>query len=109
MLPWGEERKRETCQLLLILVFFLSLRSSMDRMCVFCVETERVMVRGHLPVSLEYIIGGWEPLSLKRRMFGYLFLLNKCKTKQINPANTAIPVVTPSNVGKSEVNVAISA
>lgn len=59
------------------------------------------------PVSLEYIIGG-KLVSLKFRVRGYLVLLNKCNTIQMRPARTAIPVDTPSNVGKSDVNVDIS-
>lgn len=57
------------------------------------------------PVSLEYIIGGGKLLSLKCRCRGYLVLVNKCKTIQMRPANTAMPVETPSNVGRSEVSV----
>lgn len=62
----------------------------------------------HIPVSLEYIIGGGKLLSVNCRCRGYFVLLNKCNTIQIKPPKTAIPVETPSNVGKSDVNVAIS-
>lgn len=41
-------------------------------------------------------------------LLGYLVLLIKCNTIQINPARTAMPVETPSNVGKSDVICAIS-
>lgn len=61
-----------------------------------------------LPVSLEYMIGGGKLLSVKCRCRGYFVLLNKCKTIQMRPANTAIPVDTPNSVGKSDVNVDIS-
>lgn len=61
-----------------------------------------------LPVSLEYMIGGGKLLSLKCRCLGYLVLLNKCRTKQMSPAKTAIPVETPNSVGKSDVSVDMS-
>lgn len=61
-----------------------------------------------VPVSLEYIIGGGKFASPKLRCRGYFVLLNKCNTIQIRPVRTAIPVVTPSRVGKSDVNVDIS-
>lgn len=61
----------------------------------------------NIPVSVEYIIGGCNVASPKLRCLGYL--LNKCNTIHIRPANTAIPVVTPNNVGRSDVKTAISA
>lgn len=60
------------------------------------------------PVSLEYIIGGAKFASAKFRCLGYFVLLNKCNTIQIRPASTAIPVVTPNNVGRSDVITDIS-
>lgn len=60
------------------------------------------------PVSVEYIIGGGMLASPKFRCLGYLVLLNRCKTMHIRPAKTAMPVDTPSNVGKSDVSAAIS-
>jgi hypothetical protein len=54
-------------------------------------------------VSLAKKTGGpalWASAKLRAR--GYLVLLNKCSTMHINPANTNIPVLTPSNVGKSD-------
>lgn len=57
---------------------------------------------GCLPVSLANIIGGPECASAKWRVRGYLVLLNRCRTMQIKPASTAIPVVTPRRVGRSE-------
>ena len=59
--------------------------------------------RGRVPVSLEYRIGGGRWVSAKWRCLGYLFLLNRCSTMQMRPASTAMPDVTPSNVGRSEV------
>lgn len=61
-----------------------------------------------LPVSLEYNIGGGKFELLKFRCRGYFVLLNKCKTKQMRLANTAMPVVTLKKVGRSDVNVDIS-
>lgn len=55
-----------------------------------------------LPVSLANIIGGPWCASAKCRVRGYLVLLNRCRTMQMRPANTAIPVVTPKSVGRSE-------
>lgn len=61
------------------------------------------MRRNHtIPVSLENIIGGPACASAKCLVRGYFVLLNKCKTMHIKPASTAMPVVTPSNVGRSE-------
>lgn len=59
-------------------------------------------------MSLEYNIGGGKFELLKFRCRGYFVLLNKCKTKQMRLANTAMPVVTLKSVGKSDVNVDIS-
>lgn len=53
------------------------------------------------PVSLANITGGPECASA-RWLRGYLVLLNKCKTMQIKPASTAIPVETPRSVGRSD-------
>lgn len=54
-----------------------------------------------LPVSLANIIGGPLWASAKCRVRGYFVLLNKCRTMQMRPARTAIPVVTPKRVGRS--------
>lgn len=61
-----------------------------------------------VPVSLEYIIGGAKFASPKFLWRGYLVLLNKCRTIQIKPARTAIPDVTPSSVGRSDVMMSMS-
>lgn len=72
---------------------------------MFC---QKLPVNGELPVSLEYIIGGGKLLSLKCRCRGCFVFVNKCKTMQIRPPSTNIPVETPKSVGKSEVKVDIS-
>lgn len=54
-------------------------------------------------MSLANITGGPECASAKCRVRGYFVLLNKCKTMQISPASTAMPVLTPSSVGRSDV------
>lgn len=60
-----------------------------------------------IPVSLEYMMGGGI-LASGNWWRGYFVLLKRCKTIQIRPAKTAIPVETPNNVGKSDVSVDIS-
>lgn len=60
-----------------------------------------------MPVSLGNI-GGPKWASPKCLVWGNLFLLNKWRTKHMRPAKTAIPVVTPKRVGKSDVKMAIS-
>lgn len=55
-----------------------------------------------IPVSLANITGGPWCASAKCRVRGYFVLLNKCSTMQMSPASTAMPVVTPSRVGRSE-------
>lgn len=53
------------------------------------------------PVSLANMTGGPECASAKCRVRGYFVLLNKCRTMQISPASTKIPVDTPRSVGRS--------
>lgn len=64
----------------------------------------KCMLLSHLPVSLEYMIGGGRFASPKFRGRGYLVLVNRCNTIQIRPVSTAMPVATPSRVGRSEFN-----
>lgn len=61
------------------------------------VSTLLSRLNAKLPVSLEYIIGGGKLLSVNCRCRGCFVLVNKCKTMQIRPASTAIPVETPNS------------
>lgn len=47
-------------------------------------------------------MGGPACASANVRARGYLVLLKRCKTIQIRPASVNMPVITPSNVGKSD-------
>lgn len=55
-----------------------------------------------IPVSLANKIGGAK-LALAK-WWGDLFWVKSRKTKHISPANTAIPVATPTNAEKSDVS-----
>lgn len=57
-----------------------------------------------LPVSLENNMGGAKLAFAKCRGRGDRADVNKCRTKQISPVNTAIPVATPANAEKSDVS-----
>lgn len=49
-------------------------------------------------------MGGGRFASPKFRGRGYFVLLKRCNTMQMRPASTAMPVETPSSVGRSEFN-----